>query len=161
MLVVVKNTTAADNAPPPPTRPDGSLWPLQMIYDDGWRRAFGDTTADLVGALADGYDTMGDTQRAETRRRVAENARTRLIVKMMVGSRWVFLDDTQKQTLSGRNVPLPAEWHHELPIVVVGDPGSAPSGNVVVIDPTDDTTLVESLAAAGVVGLYRLRPADS
>jgi hypothetical protein len=166
MTTRIRNTRG-DNAPTPPTRPDGRPYAFEMIFEDGTVRAYADEPADLVAELVDGYRTLiSPVDRAE--------ARTRYAVGAQVAVQAALIDeygldgcsqDEQALLLGSRDQPpAPAVWRAPVPLVLVSSfyqparhlarPAAEEPGQVWWIDPGDDITLLVSLHRLDVITLH-------
>ena len=148
----------------PPVIPlTGEPFPLQMAYADGY--AFGETFADLVGVLIDGYDMVyrveslvGDegVPQDEAYRQAAREqivarvsyAVTRAMslqaeVNLSMMEDWQQLDDSARAVLGGDRTRQPdiAEWSAPVPLVLSAhdyEPYgdlAVPDGNIVWLNP--------------------------
>ncbi|MFS0887026.1 hypothetical protein [Aeromicrobium sp. 179-A 4D2 NHS] len=155
---------------------DGSLWPFVMLH--GERTVFADTRTELVGALIPGYDDIatGDDVTALVDR-FGESVRLANTLQGFIAGvvandpdapfslatateeeLTLFLSDRLDRPVENIGV---THWDHEVPLVLVTtmfephDPGhEIPSGNVLWIDPTDETTFLDSLADLGQIRLF-------
>jgi hypothetical protein len=154
----------------PPTRPDGTLYRFELIYDGGRWRGYADTTDELAAAIIPGYPDLDPARQSEAR--LAYAVRTQVVLQAQLNVD-IGLDgcrEEEKELLLGdRSVPpAPDVWTAPVPLVLVtsfyapaGDL-AAPVGaggppNLVWIDPTSADTLIRSLSRAGAV---RLNQAD-
>lgn len=155
---------------------DGSPWPFVMLHGD--RTVFADTRTELVGALIPGYDDIDAdddvtalVDRFNTAVRIANNLQGFIagVVANDPNAEFSLATATEEELtlfLSDR-LDRPVEnigvthWEHDIPLVLVTtmfepyDTGhEIPSGHILWIDPTDETTFLDSLADLGQIRLF-------
>ncbi|NDL60242.1 hypothetical protein [Phytoactinopolyspora mesophila] len=159
-----------------PRHPHGRQWLLAMLHDD--QVSFADSTASALGALIDGYDTLPPTPagRSQARRarygyaaQVAARAQER-INDQAIASReldpsmedadvLVALLGNRVAPLEGANGETSVNWTHRVPVVLIATDfvpftnHIRPTGHVLLVDPSDEIALLESLSELGVVHL--------
>lgn len=172
MSVRVPNTSQAEQPPPPPTRPDGTLYPNEIIYGGGRWRGYADTHDQLLDQLIDGYtDLPTDDERLRARIRLAVDAQVTVQAGLTAaGSALAECDEAERQLLLGpRDTPPVIDaWRAPIPLVLVTSfyhpagsyprPAEEGDGQIWWLDPTDATTLLQSLSAAGYLQLNQLNP---
>lgn len=147
-----------------PRQDDGSLYPYEMIYDGAGRRAYADNLADLVGALIPGYPAMmSPVQQAEARTALCTRAQVTLQAFINADTHLDGCDEQQRAVLTAprHEPPVVATWTAPVPLVLVTVfyrptgplpvPAAAEAGQLIWLDPGDDTTLLLSLHAAGLI----------
>lgn len=154
---------------------DGSLWPFVMIHND--RTVFADTRTELVGALIKGYDDIDPTDsvtalvdRFDEALALANRLQGFIagVVASDPESDFTYGDATEEELtlfLSDRlerpeqNIGV-THWEHEVPLVLITtmfqphDDAEIVTGNVIWIDPTDETTFLDSLESVGQIRLF-------
>jgi hypothetical protein len=170
MAVRIPNTSAAEDAPYPPRRPDGHPFTFELIYADGRWRAYAETTSELLAFLIPGYDQLeGPAERLQARIRYAVDVQVALQARLAAhGDLRGCAPDQQALLLGSRDQPPVIErWSAPVPLLLItsfyqpAGPHVRPvedGGEVWWLDPDDEWSLLESLAAAGWVGLARRSP---
>jgi|AACY02.2.fsa_nt_gi hypothetical protein len=167
------NTTGAPLTPP--TRDDGTGYPLCMYYRGDTEVAFADTYRDLVEVLLPDYRTLleaSEMDAAVARIELAAAAATIIQAHLLAETNPDDLTDTDRAHLTapriGSHAPHPDWWTHPTPLVVVttsyapytdlprpasgiSDTHDAP--NLWWIDPTSEETLLTTLHDVGYLRL--------
>jgi hypothetical protein len=167
MAVSIRNTSAAQDPPVPPTKADGRPYLYEMIYAGGARRAYADDTADLMDMLTPGYTSLTTTdERAEARLRLALDIQVRLQAELATGGALAECTEDQRATILGsrHTPPNPATWTAPVPLVLITS-FYRPAGRLtrpqgppelqIWLDPDDDWKLVTSLHATGTITVGR------
>lgn len=148
-----------------PTKPDGTHYRFEMIYDGDARRAYADTPIDLCGALIHGYADLdfGDTAEADAARLAhAGRIQVELQAQLNAAGKTTDLDQATRTVLTAPRHVAPdpgASWDADIPLVLLTVDHApytdtpVPTGNVIWLDPTTETDLLESLAQADVIVL--------
>jgi hypothetical protein len=150
----------------PPTRPDGSLYRFELIYDGGRWRGYADTTDELLGGVIPGYADLDPARQAEARLAYAVQAQVVLQAELAAETGLDGCREDERDLLLGdRSVPpAPEVWTAPVPLVLVtsfyapaGDlvapVGAGGPPNLVWLDPTSADALLRSLSHAGAVQL--------
>ena len=159
--VRVPNTTAATEPPAPPVRPDGSLFPFEVIY--GPSRLYADTHDEILNLMLDGYaDLPDELERLKRRIRAAVDAQVAIQASLAADTdALAACTETQQRILLGSRDTPPAaeEWAAPIPLVLVTSfyrpntdlprPRPAGEGQIWWLDPTTATTLLESMHNLG------------
>lgn len=154
-----------------PVREDGSIYPFGLVW--GNRAVLADTRTELTEEIIEGYADLpegeeGDTEALYARYRtsvhfansmqqvLAANATEEGTFDPSVESEDVltalFTDRSQK-------IDEIAEWKHQVPLVLVATEYAPygttpkPAGNVLCIDPFNETTFLDTLSELGIVEL--------
>jgi len=178
MIIITRNPNDPPAQPPPSTT--GEQYRYELTYDGDHRRAYADTLTELCGALIEGYDPAAITQRLidegvppdqleaqvtgeldELRILHAVAVQVRLQADINAHEHIDQLPADQQQALRGDRVTQPAidQWDAEVPLVLAAhdyQPDgelARPHGNIIWLDPRDESTFLDSLAAAGLVRL--------
>jgi hypothetical protein len=161
MAISIRNSSAAQEPPVPPTTTNGRPYRYEMIYASGTRRGYADDTAELVNLLSPGYTAL-TTERAEARLRLALDVQVRLQAALATDAALARCTEDQRATIlgSGHTPPDPATWTAPVPLVLVtsfydpAGPLPRPQGPPELqlwLDPADDWTLLTSLHATGTI----------
>jgi hypothetical protein len=155
-----------DTPPPAPTRPDGTPYRFEMIFDGGGWRAYADEPAELLDALIPGYAAMhSPVARAEARIAHATGVQVALQASLNAGQGLDDCTDEERRLLLGprHEPPAPLVWRAPVPLVLVATfyrpqgalhaPRAEPPGQLWWIDPGDDITLLTSLHRTGLITL--------
>lgn len=163
-MIIVANPRG-DRPVTVPTKPDNTYYRYEMIHDGDARRAYADTHTDLVAALIAGYADIpfGATTDADAARLAhAGRIQVELQAALNVAGGLDDFDQTTRTILTAprHDPPQPGRrWDVKIPLVCITtdyDPYTdwpAPDGNIIWLDPTTETALLETLAAAGVIVL--------
>lgn len=160
---------AADNYPT--IKDDGTPWPFIMLRNG--KAILADTRTELVGALIPGYDSLDDEQDALVERFrqaiVTANFIQEFLAAMYCQEAELSMVDLTEEELTAfftNRLDHPTDilgleqWHHDVPLVLVTslfepyDDRVPPTGNVMWIDPTNETTYLSSLAELGQLELF-------
>jgi len=169
-MIIVSNPRG-DRPVEVPHHDDGSAFRFEMICDEAARRVYADTWTELVEALITGYADVSSAEEAdETRLLYAVRVQVELQAAINAGAvEYKFSDEESNVLLGDRHdQPRIGMWTSEIPLVLVtsyyepfgeldrpvGRPpvGDADS-NLIWLDPTDEQTLIETVAGAGIVEL--------
>ncbi len=178
MIIITRNP---NNPPPePPASKTGQPYRYELTYNGDHRRAYADTLTELCGALIEGYEPDEITQRLVDEDVPDERLETlvtgeldelRIVhtvgvqVRLQAGINAQApidqLVDEQQQLLRGDRVTQPSieSWDSDVPLVLSAHDYQPdgdlprPSGNLIWLDPRDESTFIESLEAAGLVRL--------
>ena len=172
-MPVIPNRVEANGRPPvPPRRADGTNYRYEMIFDGGNFRGYADTAHELVTYLIPGYDALPDRDaRTRARIRFALDLAVRLQGVIMVDMEDDLLQLTPaERDLLGRSRATPpaiGQWTASVPLVLlttdympftstprprgVAGPDGRQDANILWIDPTDEGTLLNSLADVGAI----------
>lgn len=152
-----------------PKRVDGSRWPFILTMGD--TAIVADHNSDLINALDGSYLTIPESDvgasllaRGALARTLAAHRQAQLLDQhLAVHVESTVTEDELQVILAPRSEPLQlaVPWTH--PVTLVGIATDyrpytdrvAPLGNIVLIDPYTDVTLLQSLDAAGVL-VYRV-----
>lgn len=149
-----------------PLRKDGTRWPFILTMGD--TAILADHNADLVNALDGNYLTIpeGDAKTALLARgalalSLAALRQAALLGEHLAGS--TVTEDDLQVIMAPRSEPLQliGPWAHPVQLIGIATDYTpytarpAPLGNIVLIDPYTDVTLLRSLDLAGVV-VYRV-----
>lgn len=151
-----------------PLHADGTRYRFEILHAGFTCRDYADTYTDLVDILIPGYLDMDERTRWEAR--LAYLTRAQVVAQACLNTADAFhtLTDTQQQVLQGpRHVPpVVAIWDAPIPLILIATyyapAGKAPrpardqgmEPNVIWVDPSDDTTFIESLHDIGLVSLH-------
>jgi hypothetical protein len=164
MVTRVRNSTAGEPPPPPAVGPDGQPCRLEMIYAGGSWRGYADTPAELMSLLIEGYEDLPPAEQTVARLRYAVDVHVPVQASLAAaGPMDACTPGEREVVLSPRDHPpeVPV-WDAPVPLVLVSafyapaGPRLRPRagrGEIVWIDPGSDGALLESLAAAGWIGL--------
>ncbi|TDD13157.1 hypothetical protein [Nonomuraea diastatica] len=169
--MIIRTPNPTDDTPVhPPQRSEGGYYDIEIIYDAGRWRLYADSPAEILGVLLPGYQ-QEDPHRQEQRRiRAAVDVQVALQAQLNVDSGALAQCTAEQRAilLGDRDQPpSPATWTAPVPLVLVTTfyaPGGAltrPAGTddaMVWLDPSTEWSLLESLAAAGWIGLARRDP---
>lgn len=152
-----------------PLREDGSRWPFILTMGD--TAIVADHNADLIGALDGSYLTIPERDvvasllaRSTLALSLAAHRQAELLgLHLATHGEGTVTEDELNVILAPRNeaLVLAGPWTHPVQLVGIAtdyDPYSdrlAPTGNIVLVDPYTDVTLLRSLDAAGVL-VYRV-----
>ena len=172
--ITARNARQSGGAPMPPLREDGSLHPLAMFYDGNALVAYGDSPAELLDVLIDGYRDLGEIGGLEARKRFAVDTQPVLqAVLHAAGERnGTAISAEEEDILAGpRHVPPTVRlWSCEVPLVLVDvfyapftelpAPASTPHDvtdpdNLVWLRPSTEWDFLVSLDRAGVIQLQQ------
>ena len=178
MIVVTRDPSSPP--PEPPQAADDHPFRYELTYDGDHRRAYAATLTELCGALIEGYDPAEIGQRLQAEGvpsehledlvtgeldelRIVHAVTVQVRLQADLNARALLDDLTQDQlaVLRGGRVTQPAIDSWDAPVALVlsthdyqphGDLPK-PDGNIIWLDPRDESTFVESLDTAGVVRL--------
>ncbi|MFF5265362.1 hypothetical protein ACFY4C_41310 [Actinomadura viridis] len=169
MTIRIPNSTQAQRPPAPPTRPDGTLYAIEIIYGGGRWRGYADTHEQALSLLITDYaDLTDDETRLRARIRAAVDIQVALQAVLAAGEQLQACNDTERQLLlaSRDTPPLLEVWRAPVPLVLVTSfyqpigphprPIEADAGEIWWVDPTTATTLLESLNSHGWLQLNQL-----
>lgn len=154
-----------------PTTPDGGLRTYELIYAGGTRRVYADTLDAFMDLLLPGYDTWTEQQRWEQRLHLAIRAQVVAQAEANAADTFRLVPPDMQAVLQGtrHEPPSPVSWSQPVPLVLVTS-FYAPAGkiprpvreqgmepNLIWIDPSDETSLLESLHDAGYLTLNTSR----
>ena len=176
MIIVTRNPS--DPPPEPPPSKTGQPYRYELTYDGDHRRAYAETLTELCSALIEGYDPEAITQRLvdedvpdtqletlvtgeldELRIVHAVGVQVRLQAAINAHAPIDQLPPDQRQLLRNDRVTQPSidHWDSEIPLVLSahdyqpdGDM-PRPTGEIIWLDPRDESTYLSTLEAAGVV----------
>lgn len=164
--------------------PAAPLPEVLPVHEDGTPYAFaaflgddlimGDSRTDIVAGIIDGYGDIPDTEEGHLEALVARyefavvtaDIHQQIIAAEKLNSgefdHTVEDEGTLTSILSSRRERLPemASWDHTVPLVLVGTDYAPyttlprPSGNVLWIDPFNETTLLETLESLELLNLH-------
>lgn len=151
------------------TRPDGTDFPFAMItrHEGVEKTVFADTRTDLFSFFMPGYDALNDTQAQEQLLTFAELTVTKLQVSAVAQAEKFNPDNYNEDQLNAifgeRGLPtVLKEWSQEepFPLFLVAtlhapySPTELPSGgNLVLLNPENETTLLTTMEEAGLIRL--------
>ncbi|WP_327591334.1 hypothetical protein OHA25_60385 (plasmid) [Nonomuraea sp. NBC_00507] len=154
-----------------PQRPEGGYYDLELIYDAGRWRAYGDTPAELLELLLPGYQQQDAQQQYQARIRAAVDVQVALQAQLNSANPELVTrcTDEQRAILVGDRdrPPAPEAWTAPMPLVLVtsfyepdGELGrpTAAGDAIIWLDPSNDWSLLESLHRAGWIHLARRAP---
>lgn len=134
--------------------------PFAMLHNGGDDLSTADTRTELCAALIDGYTDLDDTAATQARIRYTLDCQVRLQAHLVANHADPIDDDHLDLLLGPRaDQPVLTEWNHPVPLVCITSFYSpwadtpAPTGNIIWLDPTDETTLLETLHATGVIAV--------
>ena len=172
-MIVVSNPRG-DQPIAVPAHNDGTPYRFEMIFDGASKRVYADTWSELVAALITDYNDDTPNEHADEERLLyAVRTQVELQAQILADAdtaAHVALTGHETQILLGDRdtPPRVGLWRCEIPVVLVTSfyqpdgeldrpLGRPPTGdadtNLIWLDPTDEQTLILSLAAAGVVSL--------
>lgn len=175
MTETVANVAAGETPRPAPTKPDGTGYRYEMIFDAGRTRGYADGAEELCGLLIPGYEHIDvDDPRSAAEARIGYALRCQVRLQALLAAETDLGDCTsaeQQILMAGRHTPPTVEvWEAPVPLVLVttfyvpvGDlsrPVGRPRGdgtddsNLIWLDPTDELSLVTSLHTAGLLSLH-------
>jgi len=174
--LMIENYTALE---PIPTKPNGEKWDHALLMSETLFLA--DSAHEIIsGAISEGYDQIPDTEEGNedallVRYQLACQYATAAQLEAVNGylQEHGTLDDVAEEFINAaftpRADPIPLEgpsWTGPFPLVAVATnyapyrPGvKVPRGDVRLINPYTDTTLLESFSAAGICQ-YRIHEGD-
>ncbi|MGI5952739.1 MAG: hypothetical protein ACOX61_12970 [Brooklawnia sp.] len=146
---------------------EGGQWPFFMS-GQSLEPVVGDNLTELVGLLPgmpDDYSRLDPEQaalaRIEMATTVAENWQEWVAAHLYLAGAWDHDEEPEpivQAILGGRTDPVIVdEWTHPVPLVLVAaqyapyTDVALPVGNVMVLDPRNDRTLLETFAEAGII----------
>lgn len=155
--------TRPGRTPPSPVRADGTAYRYTMAHGSGLR-TYADTPSDLVAALIDGYDGMGDAVEA-ARARIRYAVRAQIVAQDALNGGPSDQGCTPEQlgVLYGNRAVQPAirEWSAPVPLILIDCfyapitdlpvPTALPPGQILWLRPRTDADLLRSLAGIGVI----------
>ncbi|MFI7130804.1 hypothetical protein ACIBQ1_34295 [Nonomuraea sp. NPDC050153] len=148
MSVRIRNTSAAAAPPPQPVKADGSPYIYEVV--DGWWRIYGDEPAELIAELIPHYSGT-----LEDREAFARAAAARLQAMLAAEGPFGGCTAAEREViLADRAQPPSVEhWSGAVPLVLVTThcPRPRPTGDIIWIDPTDESSLLSTLGRAGIV----------
>ncbi|TYB64377.1 hypothetical protein FXF51_21940 [Nonomuraea sp. PA05] len=148
MSVRIRNTSAAEAPPPQPMKADGSEYTYEVV--DGWWRIYGDEHAELIAELIPSYSGT-----LEDREAFARAAAARLQATLAAEGPFGGCTAAEREAILADRArpPSAGHWSAAVPLVLVTThcPPPRPTGNIVWIDPTDESTLLSTLGQAGFV----------
>lgn len=163
--------TRGDEAPQPPTHPNGRPYRFEMIFEDGAVRAYADEPADLVAELIDGYRRLiSPVDRGEARIRYAVDAQVAVQAAVLNEYSIQGCTEAEQALLLGSRdqPPAPEVWRAPVPLILVTSfyqpvrplarPRAEQPGQIWWIDPGDDVNLLSSLHRLGVITLHTATP---
>src|SRR6266516_2978265 len=108
MTQLIRNPQG-ETPPPAPTRPDGTPYRFEMIFDGGGWRAYADEPADLVAELIPGYGEL-DSPVARAEARIAYATSAQVALQAMLNSERGLddCDEQERQMLLGPRHQPPA-----------------------------------------------------
>jgi hypothetical protein len=149
-----------------PLRSDGESFRYEMIYDGGQWRAYASELPILLGELIPGYANLAtDADRLHSRVQHSVGMQVRLQAVVNLSPRLSECTSDQIAVLMGsRDLPPTVErWEAPVPLVLVSTyydphtpeprPSTEPPGEIIWLDPSDDTNYLLSLDAADVIVL--------
>ncbi|KQO98692.1 hypothetical protein [Leifsonia sp. Leaf264] len=158
---------------PAPLREDGTKFPFAFITDT--ETVYADSLTSIVARFIPGYEDLpdsydGDVQsfilRVEEAAKVANQLQA-MIVTAAIDAGELDVRNADEDTLTalygirgGAFAPFTGEWEHSIPLVLTSsdyEPYTktpVPTGEVVLIDPTDERLFLSSLEDAGLGELF-------
>lgn len=178
MIIVTRNPN--DPPPEPPLSKTERPYRYELTYNGDHRRAYADTLSELCGALIEGYDPNEITQRLvdedvpdDQLEALVTGELDELRIVHSVGVQVRFqaeinaqapidqLPPNQLQLLRSDRVTQPSidHWDSDVPLVLSahdyqpdGDM-PRPTGDIIWLDPRDESTYIQTLEAAGLIRL--------
>ncbi|MGP4994569.1 hypothetical protein ACTXJE_11165 [Glutamicibacter ardleyensis] len=151
------------------SRNDGSAFPFAMItrHDGAEKTVFADTRTDLFSFFMPGYDALNDAQAEEQLQKFAEITVTQLQASAVASSEGFsaekYTEDQLTAIFGERGLPtVLKEWSKDEPfplflVSTLHAPYSATElpvgGNVVLLNPENETTLLTTMEHAGLIRL--------
>lgn len=158
-----------------PTQDDGSMWPFVMFFGENLVAA--DTRTELVEHLIDGYADLNHDENGDDialqMRGIQSLATADFLQEFVAGvaaneGDFDFPNATEDELTAFLTPRLqnPVEilnishWDHKVPLVLVTSlfepytEASPPTGNIMWIDPTNETTYLDSLHSVGQIRLF-------
>lgn len=166
-MIITKNPRG-DRPIEVPIKANGDLYTYEMICDGLNTRVYADTPDELVAALIDGYAELDTDQAAQARLEYAVTQQVR-IQATLPGLEYNLaeLDQNDRDVILGSRAtpPIIQRWDHTIPLVLVttfydryhGELPT-PDGNIIWLDPTDDLTLITTLAKCGQIHIAAKTP---
>ena len=178
MIIVTRNPS--DPPPDPPLSKTGRPYRYELTYSGDHRRAYADTLSELCGALIEGYDPDEITQRLgdedvpnfqlealvtgeldELRIVHSVGVQVRLQAEINAQAPIDQLPSDQLQLLRGDRVTQPSigHWDSDVPLVLSAHDYQPdgdiprPTGDIIWLDPRDESTYIQTLEAAGLIRL--------
>ncbi len=178
MIIVTRNPN--DPPPEPPLSKTGRPYRYELTYNGDHRRAYADTLSELCGALIEGYDSDAITQRLvdedvpddqlealvtgeldELRIVHAVGVQVRLQAEINAQAPIDQLPSDQLELLRGDRVTQPSigHWDSDVPLVLSAHDYQPdgdiprPTGDIIWLDPRDESTYIQTLEAAGLIRL--------
>lgn len=154
-----------------PTTADGTLLAYELIYAGGTRRVYADALDAFMDVLLPGYDTWDEQRRWEQRLHLAVRAQVVVQAEANTHDTFRLVPPDKQAVLQGtrHEPPSPVSWSQPIPLVLVAS-FYAPAGkiprpvreqgmepNLIWIDPSDETSLLESLHDTGYLTLNTSR----
>jgi hypothetical protein len=178
MIIITRNPS--DTPPDPPVTNTGQPYRYELTYDGDHRRAYADTLTELCGALIEGYDPDAITQRLvdedipdaqleplvtgeldELRIVHSVGVQVRLQAEINAQAPIDQLPPDKLQLLRSDRVTQPAidHWDSDVPLVLSAHDYQPdgdlprPTGDIIWLDPRDESTYLSTLEAAGLIRL--------
>lgn len=178
MIIITRNPS--DPPPDPPLTKTGQRYRYELTYNGDHRRAYADTLTELCGALIEGYDPDAITQRLvdedipddqlmtlvtgeldELRIVHSVGVQVRLQAEINAETPIDPLPQDQLQLLRSDRVTQPAidHWDSDVPLVLSAHDYQPdgdlprPTGDIIWLDPRDESTYLSTLEAAGLIRL--------
>ncbi len=178
MIIITRNPN--DPPPEPPLSKTGRPYRYELTYNGDHRRAYADTLTELCGALIEGYDPDEITQRLvdedvpdvqlealvtgeldELRIVHSVGVQVRLQAEINAQAPMDQLLPDQLQLLRSDRVTQPSidHWDADVPLVLSAHDYQPdgdiprPTGEIIWLDPRDESTYINTLEAAGLIRL--------
>jgi hypothetical protein len=163
---IVRTRPRRGEQPSAPSRPDGSAWRYELVFDHGRRRAYADDLTLLVGELIAGYLDLSSHDQREARAAHAHGIQPGIQAALIVEIGLDKCSAAAREFLMRAWSPQASieVWEEPVPLALV-DVDFAPwtaierpverGGRIIWLATTDDEAYLTSLTAAGEIVLAR------
>lgn len=171
MTITAEDRSMSDSLP---TLANGAQYPFSMLDVKTGDVVFAESRTELVAHIIDDYETSFDTEAAQDRAlwqryqiavRVAGGLQAFLAAAAQEEGTFVpeLITENDLNALLGDKSEKPDDiksWDHTVPLVLISTDYAphtqiaAPSGNVLWINPYNETTFLESLETAGLINVF-------
>lgn len=157
-----------------PLREDGTNYPFSMLNRGNGEITFAETRTELVGHIIDGYDQLPQNEEGHDnalwlryRAAVQFAGAVQAVVAAAESEAGNFeaslISETDRTAMFGDKGEKPDDiknWAHKVPLVLISTDYApytstqAPEGNILWINPHNETVFLNSLHEIGVIALY-------